>query len=156
MEPPTPPDAGDLPHEGMAAGVVMPVVDAKTGLAGERTRLARFRTALAIDRTTLAWIRTALTSAAFGFGLIGVFRTIAPMAQSQEAKHLHEAVVFLAVAMVAIGMLGAALSALTHWASLRKLHRGEELSAHRWPFAIIAAAAIAILGLYALWAVVTA
>ncbi len=119
---------------------MVPAVDLKTGLASERTRLARFRTALAIDRTTLAWIRTALTSAAFGFGLIGVFRTIAPIAQSQEAKHLHEAVIFLAVAMVAIGMLGAALAAVSHWASLRKLHRGEELAAHRWPFAITAAA----------------
>src|SRR5664279_4188742 len=66
--------------EGADPAVVTPVVDAKTGLASERTKLARFRTALAIDRTTLAWIRTALTSAAFGFGLIGVFRTIAPMA----------------------------------------------------------------------------
>jgi uncharacterized membrane protein YidH (DUF202 family) len=152
----SPRDAGDLPSEGTAPPVAIPVVDAKTGLASERTRLARFRTALAIDRTTLAWIRTALTSAAFGFGLIGVFRTIAPMAQSQEAKHLHEAVIFLAVAMVAIGMLGAMLSAVSHWASLRKLHRGEELSAHRWPFAIVAAAGVAMLGLYALWAVVTA
>src|SRR5664279_165916 len=133
-----------------------PVVDAKTGLASERTKLARFRTALAIDRTTLAWIRTALTSAAFGFGLIGVFRTIAPMAQSQEAKHLHEAALFLAIAMVAIGMLGAILSAVSHWSSLRKLHRGEELSAHRWPFAITAAVVVALLGLYALWAVTTA
>mgnify|MGYP001109239284 CR=1 FL=1 len=151
-----PTDAGDVPPEGTTPAAEMAVVDAKTGLASERTRLARFRTALAIDRTTLAWIRTALTSAAFGFGLIGVFRTISPMAQSQEAKHLHEAVIFLAVAMVAIGMLGATLSAISHWVSLRKLHRGEELSAHRWPFAITAAAAVAILGLYALWAVVTA
>jgi putative membrane protein len=148
-------DAGDRPPEGAAPAAVTPG-DAKTKLAGERTRLARYRTALAIDRTTLAWIRTALTSAAFGFGLIGVFRTISPMVQSQEAKQLHEAVIFLAVAMVAIGMLGAALSAVSHWASLRKLHRGEELSAHRWPFAIAAAAAVAILGLYALWAVVSA
>jgi uncharacterized membrane protein YidH (DUF202 family) len=142
--------------EGTDPAVVTPVVDAKTGLASERTRLARFRTALAIDRTTLAWIRTALTSAAFGFGLIGVFRTIAPMAQSQEAKRLHEAAIYLAVAMVAIGMVGAILSAVSHWASLRKLHRGEELSAHRWPFAITAAAVVAMLGLYALWTVVTA
>jgi putative membrane protein len=150
-----PSDTGDLQSEGTPA-VATPVVDAKTGLASERTRLARFRTALAIDRTTLAWIRTALTSAAFGFGLIGVFRTIAPMAQSQEAKRLHEAAIYLAVAMVAIGMLGALLSAVSHWASLRKLHRGEELSAHRWPFAITAAAVVAMLGLYALWTVVTA
>jgi hypothetical protein len=78
------------------------------------------------------------------------------MAQSQEAKRLHEAAIYLAVAMVAIGMLGAILSAVSHWASLRKLHRGEELLAHRWPFAITAAAIVAMLGLYALWTVVTA
>jgi len=127
-----------------------------TALAAERTSLARFRTALALDRTTLAWIRTALTSAAFGFGLIGVFRTIAPMAQSKETMRLHEAAIVLAVAMVAVGMIGAMLSTASHWASLRKLHRGEELSAHRWPLAITAAVAVALLGLYALWAVVTA
>ncbi len=129
---------------------------ATTDLAVERTSLARFRTALALDRTTLAWIRTALTSAAFGFGLIGVFRTIAPMAQSQEVMRLHEAAMVLAVAMVAVGMLGAMLAAASHWASLRKLHRGEPLSAHRWPFAITAAVAVALLGLYALWVVATA
>src|SRR5450755_2159287 len=142
--------------KGADPAVVTPVDDAKNRMARERTALAKFRTALAIDRTTLAWIRTALTSAAFGFGLIGVFRTIAPMAQSQEAKHLHEAALFLAIAMVAIGMLGAILSAVSHWSSLRKLHRGEELSAHRWPFAITAAVVVALLGLYALWAVTTA
>lgn len=134
----------------------MPMVDLRTAPADERTSLAKFRTALALDRTTLAWIRTALTSAAFGFGLIGVFRTIAPMAQTQEARRLHEAAIVLAVAMVAIGMIGALLCAMSHWTSLRKLHRGEQLSAHRWPFAITAAMAVALLGLYALWAVVTA
>jgi putative membrane protein len=151
-----PSNAGGLRPEGTDPAVVTSAVDAKTILAGERTALAKFRTALAIDRTTLAWIRTALTSAAFGFGLIGVFRTIAPMAQSQEARRLHEAALFLAVAMVSIGMLGAILSAVSHWSSLRKLHRGEELAAHRWPFAITAAVVVALLGLYALWAVTTA
>lgn len=136
--------------------VVTPVVDKKTDLASERTALAKFRTALAIDRTTLAWIRTALTAAAFGFGLIGVFRTISPMVQTQEARHLHEAALFLAVAMVAIGMLGAILAAFSHSSSLRKLRSGEPLSAHRWPFAITAAVVVALLGLYALWAVTTA
>jgi hypothetical protein len=53
-------------------------------------------------------------------------------------------------------MIGALACAVSHWTSLRKLHRGEPLSAHRWPFAITAAMAVALLGLYALWAVVTA
>lgn len=154
--PQRPLDAGDLAPKDAIPAVVKPVVDAKTVMAGDRTALAKFRTALALDRTTLAWIRTALTSAAFGFGLIGVFRTIAPMAQSQEARRLHEAAIVLAVAMVTIGMLGAILAAVSHWASLRKLHRGEPLQAHRWPFAIAAAVVVAMLGLYALWTVVTA
>jgi uncharacterized membrane protein YidH (DUF202 family) len=98
-----PRDAGDLQSADTGPAVAMPVVDPKTALADERTSLAKFRTALALDRTTLAWIRTALTSAAFGFGLIGVFRTIAPMAQTQEARRLHEAAIVLAVAMVASG-----------------------------------------------------
>ena len=151
-----PRDTGDRQPSGAGPAVAMSAVDPKTAPADERTSLAKFRTALALDRTTLAWIRTALTSAAFGFGLIGVFRTIAPMAQSQEARRLHEAAIVLAVAMVAIGMIGAILCAVSHWTSLRKLHRGEQLSAHRWPFAIAAAMAVALLGLYALWAVVTA
>lgn len=88
--------------------------------------------------------------------MIGIFRTIAPMAQTQEARHLQEAAVYLAVGMVAIGMLGALLGAVSHWASLRKLHRGEQLVADRWPLAITAAVSVALLGMYALWAVVTA
>jgi putative membrane protein len=131
-------------------------VNSATSLATERTTLAEYRTALALDRTTLAWIRTALTSAAFGFGLIGVFKTIAPMAQSDEVRHLHQAALYLAVAMVGIGMAGAILSAGTHWASLRKLQRGDELSLHRLPSAIAVAVLVALLGLYAVWAVVTA
>jgi hypothetical protein len=74
--------------------------------------------------------KTALASAAFGFGLVGVFRTI--------------------------GMLGAVPAAVSHWFSLRKLGRGEPLSAYRWPSAITAAVVVAMLGLYALWAVATA
>jgi putative membrane protein len=128
-----------------------PQGDPRTALAGERTSYARFRTSLALDRTTLAWIRTALTFATFGFGMIGFFRAMEQSTHSEEATRLHQGAIHMGVALVVIGAVATMLASFSHWTSLRRLRRGEQLSVTRWPLTITIAVLTSLLGLYALW-----
>jgi putative membrane protein len=129
----------------------IPEDDPRTALAGERTNLAKFRVSLALDRTTLAWIRTALTFATFGFGMIGFFRAMRQATQSAEAMRLHQAAIHMGVALVVLGLVTTTLAALSHWMTLRRLRRGEQVSISQWPLSITIALFIAVLGLYGLW-----
>jgi putative membrane protein len=129
----------------------IPENDPRTVLAGERTNLAKFRVSLALDRTTLAWIRTALTFATFGFGMIGFFRAMRQATQSEEAARLHQAAIHMGVALVILGLVATTLAALSHWLTLRRLRRGEQVSITQWPLSITIALFIAVLGLYGLW-----
>jgi len=127
--------------------------DARTVLAGERTNVAKFRTALALDRTTLAWIRTALTFASFGFGMVGFFRSMEQATHSEQVARLHQAAIHMGVALVVLGMVSTMLAAFSHWLTLRRLRRGEELAVTQWPLTIMIAVLVSVLGLYALWSV---
>jgi putative membrane protein len=129
----------------------IPEGDPRTALAGERTNLAKFRVSLALDRTTLAWIRTALTFATFGFGMIGFFRAMRQATQSEQAARLHQAAIHMGVALVVLGLVATTLAALSHWMTLRRLRRGEQVSIAPWPLSITIALLVAVLGLYGLW-----
>jgi putative membrane protein len=131
----------------------IPEDDPRTALAGERTNLAKFRVSLALDRTTLAWIRTALTFATFGFGMIGFFRAVRQATQSEQAIRLHQAAIHMGVALVVLGLVATTLAALSHWMTLRRLRRGEQVSIPQWPLSITLALFIAVLGLYGLWSI---
>ena len=128
-----------------------PENDPRIALAGERTNSAKFRTSLALDRTTLAWIRTALTFATFGFGMVGFFRATVQATQTEQAVRLHQAAIHMGVALIVIGLVSTILAALSHWMTLRRLRRGEELSVTQWPLTIVIAVLVSVLGLYALW-----
>jgi putative membrane protein len=129
----------------------IPEDDPRTALAAERTNLAKFRVSLALDRTTLAWIRTALTFATFGFGMIGFFRAMRQTIQSEQSARLHQAAIHMGVALVLLGLVATTLAALSHWMTLRRLRRGEQVSISQWPLSITIALFIAVLGLYGLW-----
>jgi putative membrane protein len=128
-----------------------PEDDARTTSTRERVNFAKFRTSLALDRTTLAWIRTALTFATFGFGMVGFFRATVQATQSEQAVRLHQAAIHMGVALIVIGLVSTILAALSHWMTLRRLRRGEELSVTQWPLTIVIAVLVSLLGLYALW-----
>jgi putative membrane protein len=127
--------------------------DPKTAFAAQRTSLAMFRTALALDRTTLAWVRTGLTFASFGFGMVAFFRSAAQATHSEQALRLHQEAIRMGVALIVIGMVTTLATAFSHWMALRRLRRGEQFGVIRWPLSVIVAAFIALLCLYALWAV---
>lgn len=132
-----------------------PESDPRTVLAGHRTSFATFRTSLALDRTTLAWIRTTLTFATFGFAMIGYFRALEQSAHSEQATRLHQGAVHMGVGLVVIGLVATVLAAFSHWATLRRLRRGEELIVSQWPLSITIAVFLAVLGAYGLWSVLT-
>jgi putative membrane protein len=125
--------------------------DPRTILAGERTNLAKLRVSLALDRTTLAWIRTSLTFATFGFGMIGFFRAMRQTTQSEHAVQLHQAAIHMGIVLVVLGLVSTTLAALSHWMTLRRLLRGEQVSIPQWPLSITIAVFVAMLGLYGLW-----
>lgn len=151
----TPSGPGDLQSDGEDKVAEKPEDDARTALARERVNFAKFRTSLALDRTTLAWIRTALTFATFGFGMVGFFRAVELATHTEQAMRLHQAAIHMGVALIVIGMVATILAAFSHWVTLRRLRRGEQLSITQWPLTITIAVLISVLGLYALWSIFT-
>ena len=125
--------------------------DPRTGLAKERTNFARFRTQLALDRTTLAWIRTSLSMATFGFGTVGFFRTLRMASPTPEAVQLHASAIRFGVTLVVLGVVVTVLSGVSHWFALGRLRREEAPVLSRWPLSITVAMLLAVLGLVALW-----
>jgi uncharacterized membrane protein YidH (DUF202 family) len=125
--------------------------DLRTDLAENRTSMAKLRTQLALDRTTLAWIRTTLTMATFGFGMIGYFRSLDEGAGTPRSALLHQGAIKFGTALVVLGVVATVLSGISHWFSVRRLRRDEDLILTQWPLSITVAMLLAILGLGGLW-----
>jgi len=125
--------------------------DPRVGLAQRRTGLASFRTAQALDRTTLAWIRTTLTMGSFGFGMIGFFRALHEKIGTPEAASLHYAAIRFGELLVLMGIVATLVAGYSHWRTLRRMERGEEPKAARWPLSITVAVFVAVLGMAGLW-----
>ena len=125
--------------------------DPRTALAKDRTSFAKFRTQLALDRTTLAWIRTALTMATFGFGTVGFFRSLRQASQTPESVQLHASAIRFGVGLIALGVAAIVLAAIGHAVALRRLRRDEAPVLSRWPMSLTVAMLLALVGLAALW-----
>ena len=129
----------------------MTVSDPRVDLAGERTHMAGFRTQLALDRTTLAWVRTTLTMASFGLGMVGFFRTLRAQAPSAETARLHESAIRFGVALIVLGTGATVLAGLSHWLTMRKLRRGEQLLLSKLPLTIALDFFLTLLCIGGLW-----
>jgi uncharacterized membrane protein YidH (DUF202 family) len=130
-------------------------VDVKTGLATERTSLAKFRTALALDRTMLAWIRTALAMATFGFGTVSFFRSLKAASPTPETARLHQSAINFGVALIVMGVGATVMSGIAYWFDLRRLRHDEAPVLGAWSLSITLALLLAILGSASLWSVLT-
>ena len=117
----------------------MTTYDPRVDLAKTRTGFAAHRTQLALDRTSLAWIRTTLTMCTFGFGLVGFFRSIREKNPSPEAVAVHEAAVQLGITLIVLAAVATLLAAVSHWRTLGRLRRGEELRVARFPLSLAVA-----------------
>ena len=129
--------------------------DPRIDLAKARTGFAAHRTQLALDRTTLAWIRTTLTMCTFGFGLVGFFRSVREKNPTAETVATHQAAIQFGLSLIVLAAVATLLAAVSHWRTLGRLRRGEELRISRFPLSLAIAflVAVAILaGLAALFA----
>lgn len=124
---------------------------ANVDLARDRTSMAKLRTQLALDRTTLAWIRTTLTMATFGFGTVGFFRSLREKSPTPEAVHLHESAIRFGIALIILGIVATVLAGISHWVTLRRLRRNEDVILSQWPLSIAVAMLLAIIGMVSLW-----
>ena len=113
--------------------------DPRTGLAKTRTGFAAYRTQLALDRTTLAWIRTTLTMGSFGFGLVGFFRSLREKYATAEAVANHQAAIQFGLSLIVLAAVATLLAAISHWRTLGRLRRGEELQISRLPLSLAVA-----------------
>jgi uncharacterized membrane protein YidH (DUF202 family) len=125
--------------------------DPRVNLARDRTGMAKFRTQLALDRTTLAWIRTTLTMATFGFGMIGYFRTLAEKSPTARSLQLHEGAIRFGSTLVILATVATVIAGISHWRSVRRLRRDEDVVLSKWPVSIAVAMLLAILGMAGLW-----
>lgn len=120
--------------------------DPRVELAQDRTGMAKYRTSLALDRTTLAWIRTTLTMATFGFGTIGFFRSLQEKTGNARSEQLFHGAIRFGAVLVVVGIVATVLCGISHWNSLRKLSRGEDLTIAKWPLSIAVAFLMSVLG----------
>jgi uncharacterized membrane protein YidH (DUF202 family) len=139
----------------MSEEVRNPMDDPRASLAHERTSLATFRTQLALDRTTLAWIRTTLTMATFGFGMVAFFRTLREQSPTLRSIHEHEGAIRLGTALIVLGIAATILAGASHWRTLHRLRRGLTPALSHWPLSITVAMPLSVIGLVALWFVLT-
>lgn len=127
------------------------VADPRTGLAKDRTSFAKFRTQLALDRTTLAWVRTALTMATFGFGTVGFFRSLRLDSPTPESIALHASAIRFGVGLIVLGIAATVLCGVAHWRAMGRLRSDEPPVLSRWPLSVALAMLLSVVGLVALW-----
>ena len=125
--------------------------DPGVDLARERTGMAKFRIQIALDRTTLAWIRTTVAMATFGFGTVGFFRSFREKNPTPGATQMQQGAIRFGFALIVLGIVATVLAGISHWFTLRRLRRNEELVLTQWPLSITVAMLMAIIGLFALW-----
>ena len=125
--------------------------DPRVPPARDRTGMASFRTELALDRTTLAWIRTTLTMASFGFGLVAFFQSLQETNPGEETLRLHRGAVRFGLALIVLGLVATFFASLSHWLTLRRLHRGESPVLRQWPASVAVAMLFAVICLAGLW-----
>ncbi len=116
-------------------------LDDSTSLAVDRTRAA-------FERTMLAWIRTATSLITFGFG-------VEKFAEAIPGSDKHHSIVGLpefGFIMVCIGLVSLALAVIEHRRNLRAL--GKQYDRRRISLAVMLAGLIALLGIFALLAMI--
>ncbi|MCM3872026.1 MAG: hypothetical protein ND895_15190 [Pyrinomonadaceae bacterium] len=68
---------------------------------------------------------------------------------------LHQGAIKFGLALVLLRILSTVLAGATHWLTLRRLRRGDDLVLTRWPLSITIAMLVAVMGLAGLWFAMT-
>jgi len=137
-----------------SSGAAAAPVSESTQLARQRTEMALERSFLAVERTLMAWLRTSLSMISFGFTLAKFFEYLegqkGPLVGHFGWTWSPRA---LGLAMVLIGSGALLMACVQHSRRVRALRR--EGLAHQWNLAFIVALLVAVLGIFALAALVT-
>jgi len=114
------------------------------------TALALKRSVLAAERTLMAWIRTALSMIDFGFTMVKFFQFL------ESSRGVPTRGIFgrtwapevVGLAMMSIGTVSLILAVVVHWNEMKAL-RGKG-SEKKWSLALLVAALVSVLGVFAL------
>ncbi len=112
------------------------------------TRLAFDRTRVAYERTMMAWIRTATSLITFGFSIYKFFQIEVPPVHQNRLIGPRG----FAFILVSIGLFSLILATLEHRQNIRTL--GAQYAGKQRSLAVLVAALISILGVFALVAII--
>jgi putative membrane protein len=113
------------------------------------TRLAFDRTRVAYERTMMAWIRTATSLITFGFSVYKFFQIEVRPPERQNRLIGSRGFAFI---LVSIGLFSLILATIEHRQNIRTL--GEQYAGKLRSLAVLVAALISILGIFALLAII--
>ena len=119
-----------------------PALDDSTRLAFERTRNS-------FENTMMSWIRTATSLITFGFSIYKFFQIEAP---SEKQQNYLIGPREFALALVSIGLFSLLLATIENRRNIRAL--GAQYAGKRRSLAVLVAALISILGVFALLAMI--
>jgi putative membrane protein len=131
------------------APAIPPVpADRGTQLAEQRTRLAIKRSFFAAERTLMAWVRTSLSMISFGFTMVKFFEYLEAERNLTVGWFGRSwAPATLGLTLITIGTGALVVAVVQHWRILEELR--EEGLAPGWSLALIVAALVAVLGVFA-------
>ena len=106
------------------------------------------RVGLAVERTLLAWVRTGLAMMGFGFVVarFGVFLREVAAVQHAPPRPVSGLSLWIGVTLVVFGVLVNVLAAVQHIRLLRQLKRGEPYRPSVWSLGVVVTLLLAVLG----------
>lgn len=112
---------------------------------------------MAAERTLLAWVRTGLATMGLGF-VVARFALFLEeyRATTKPDAARHETSLRLGAAIIVVGVAINLIASLLHARERGRMLRGEPFAPSRWPFGLIIAAGLGLLGLAVAFHLLTA
>lgn len=128
--------------------------DEGTNLARQRTSLSVERSFLAFERTLMAWLRTSLSMISFGFTLVKFFEFLEDQRGGEIVGRMGRiwAPTTVGMSMVVIGTGALIVAIVQHRRRVEALRRAGLLP--QWQLALSVATLVAVLGVFAMGALV--
>jgi putative membrane protein len=103
----------------------------------------------AAERTLLAWVRTGLAMMGFGFVVarFGLFLQELAATTVVPARQHSRLSLWVGTTLLILGVAITVAAAIKHWATVRRLERGEILQFSPWSLGMVVAFLLALFGL---------
>jgi len=116
--------------------------------------LAKERNRAAAERTLMAWIRTSLSLISFGVGINGIIETMYKVMRGNQQFPPIGITRVTALSFVALGTVAIIAATFEHREILKRIQRNDFTSSHRTSLALIVAAFLCGIGLFAFFGLV--